>query len=338
MEDIWSNISRQITGEASEKDREKVSAWLKENNKNKRVYEQLTKLWNSESLALPGLPFLYWRVKKRILHADHRARIKYLSIQISKIAAVALMLVSLSFFAWHYFSDQRAAAELPVAYNTIVVPKGNRSQIVLPDSTKVWLNNDTKLIFPDKFQPGYREVDLSGEAYFEVKHDKNRPFFVKAGKSRVKVLGTTFAVSAYPDDPFIETALIEGKVIFETNYNSRDKASYKLKPGFSMNYDKSKNRLSTQQIESTFYDYWKNGTYSFKNESLESLARKIYRIYNTRIVFENDFLKHKTYTGTLSINDNIFTFIEAIKRTSMQPIEYRYDYNKNIIYLKTERL
>jgi ferric-dicitrate binding protein FerR (iron transport regulator) len=337
MEEIWTPVSKQITGEANEEDREKVSAWLKEENKNKLVYQQLEKIWNSESSDWPRLPFLYLRVKKRIMQADSKAHTKYLVALISKIAAVALMLMSLSFLAWHYFSDQRSAAEIPVAYNTIVVPKGNRSQIILPDSTKVWLNNASKLVFSGRFQPDSREVELSGEAYFEVKHDQNRPFFVKVGKSRIKVLGTTFAVSAYPDDPFIETALIKGKIIFETDYKLGGE-SYELTPGFSLNYDINKDQLSKQQIESTFYDYWKNGNYSFKNESLENLARKIYRIYNIRIVFENDFLKHKTYTGTLSINDNIFTFIEAIKRTSMQPIEYQYDYNKNIIYLKTERL
>ena len=328
MEDIWLNISRQITGEASEEDREKVAVW-KQEKKNRLVYQRLEEIWNSESLASVRLPFLYWRIKKRILHADHKARTKFLSIQISKIAAAVLVLLSLSFFAWHYFSDQKAVAEFPVAYNTIVVPKGNRSQIILPDSTKVWLNNATKLVFPERFESDLREVELSGEAYFEVKHDKNRPFLVKAGNSRIKVLGTTFAVSAYPDDPFIETALIEGKVIFET-----EKSSYELTPGYSINYNKLKNELSRQEIGSTFYDYWGKGVYSFKNESLESLARKIYRIYNVQIIFENDFLKHKTYTGTLSINDNIFTFIEAIKRTSVQPIDYWYDYNKSIIYLK----
>jgi ferric-dicitrate binding protein FerR (iron transport regulator) len=327
MEDIWSYISRQITGEANDDDREKVSEWLKEDHKNKLVYQRLGKIWNSGSLASVRLPFLYWRVKRRILQADQKARSRHLFFQISKIAAVVLLLLSLSFFAWHYFSDQRTK-ESPIAFNTVSVPKGNRSEIILPDSTKVWLNNGTKLVFPERFQSAKREVELTGEAYFEVMHDKSRPFFVKAGNSRIKVLGTTFAVSAYPDDPFIETSLIEGKVIFETG-----KSSYELTPGFSINYDKNRNRLSRQQIGSAFYDYWKKGVYSFKNESLESLAKKIYRIYNIRLVFENDFLQNKTYTGTLSINDNIFTFIEAIRRTSVQPIDYQYDYTKNIIYL-----
>lgn len=328
MEDIWLHISKKIAGEANKNDREKVSEWLEEDHKNQLVYQQLEKIWNSGSLDPVRLPFLYWRVKRRISRADQKTSNIHLVFQISKIAATVLLLLSLSFFAWHYFSNRPAAVEVPEAWNTIVVPKGNRSQIILPDSTKVWLSNDTKLIFPERFQTDSREVELSGEAYFEVTHDKSRPFFVKAGNSRIKVLGTTFAVSAYPDDPFIETSLIEGKIVFEAG-----KSSYELEPGFKINYDKNRNEVSRQQIGLALYDYWKKGVYSFRNESLESLAKKIYRIYNIQIVFGNDFLKRKTYTGILSINDNIFTFIEAIRRTSVQPIEYQYDYTRNVIYL-----
>ncbi|MDD4190083.1 MAG: FecR domain-containing protein [Mangrovibacterium sp.] len=332
MEDIWTSISRQIAGEANESDREKVSDWLKEDHKNQLIYKRLERIWGSGPVVPDSLPFLYWRVKRRIQQADRKARSRRLFFQISRIAAVILLLLSLSFFAWHYFTD-RNMEELPVAYHTIVVPKGNRSQVILPDSTKVWLNNDTKIVFPERFRSATREVELTGEAFFEVKHDQNRPFLVKAGESRIRVLGTTFAVTAYADDPFIETSLIEGKVIFEAG-----RSSYELTPGSRIRYDRNRNALSTQQIGSAFYDYWKNGVYSFKNESLESLAKKVYRIYNIRIVFKSDFLKSKTYTGTLSISDNIFTFMEAIKRTSVQPIDYQYDYTKNIIYLNQKSL
>ncbi len=336
MEDIWTNIARRIAGESGPSDQEKTEAWFNNNKKNKAVYDRLVRLWNVVPSASPGLPFLYRKVRTRILHADRAVYRKYLFLRISGIAAMFLLFIALSFFAWHYFTDSLPVSEYE-AFNTIIVPKGNRSQIVLPDSTKVWLNNDTRLEFPQKFRTASREVKLTGEAYFEVKHDSRRPFFVVVENSRIKVLGTRFSVSAYPDDPVIETSLIEGKVVFETNYKSDGDTSYELKPGFKLDYNKSKEQLSQGFVSPSFYDYWKNGVYSFKNEDLESLARKIYRIYNTRLVFENDYLKHKTYTGTLSINDNIFTFMETIKRITVEPIDYDYDYAKNTIYLKMKR-
>lgn len=336
MENIWLHISRKITGEASDDDDEIVEMWLNKEKKNKFIYSQLIEIWNYKATKETKLPYLYWKVKNRIQNFERGARIRNLYIQISKIAAVVVLFVSLFFFAYHYFTDRYSGNNRMISYNTIVVPKGNRSQIVLPDSTKVWLNNDTKLKFPDKFQDGSREVELVGEAYFEVKHDENRPFLVKVGNNSVKVLGTTFSISAYPDDPFIETSLITGRVIFQMNNISGENSTYELSPGFSLIYNKDKNLLSKRVIDESFYDYWKKGVYTFKNESLESLAIKIYRIYNIQILIDSEYLRHKTYTGTLSMDDNIFTFVEAIKRTTGEPIEYNFDKNK--IYLKMKRL
>jgi len=336
MEDIWLHISRKISGEATDEDQKKVDSWLNENSENKKVYKNLSKFWVSGSSSDKEYPFLYSRLKKRIRQIDHSTRIRHLYIQILKVAASVLVFSLLSFFGYHYFADNRLLTK-KIAWNTVSVPCGSRSQILLPDSTKVWINNDSKLTFPEKFAPGKREVELNGEAYFEVKHDENRPFFIKIGDNRIKVLGTTFSVSAYNVDSVIKTSLIRGKVIFESDYSSSRKRSFKLSPGFSLNYNKKTKNVITENIDNTsFYDYWENGLYSFQNEKLETLAKKIYRIYNIQIVFKDNSLKDKTYTGMLSINENIFAFMEAIKLTSVDPIEYQY--TNNIIYLNKKGL
>ena len=335
MEDIWEQISRKIAGEGNSADEKKVAEWLDESPGNKLIWEQLKNFWDSEHRGMHEMPKLYQRLRRKI-DTTKKSHPKYLFLQVSKIAAAVLIFVSLAFFAYHYFSGPKLAAEEAVAFNSIVVPKGNRTQLVLPDGTKVWLTNDTRFVFPEKFTGGSREVELIGEAYFEVAHDEKLPFLVKVGENRIKVLGTTFAVTAYPDDTFVETSLVEGKVVFETNLASSNQVSHELAPGFSLNYGLHDNQIIRKKIEASFFDYWKKGIYTFKDESLENLAHKIYRIYNIRMVFEDDFLKRKTYTGTLSVNDNVFTFMEAIKRTSVEPIEYHYDRNK--IYLKIKRL
>jgi hypothetical protein len=97
-------------------------------------------------------------------------------------------------------------------------------------------------------------------------------------------------------------------------------------------YNKRSNTFNLEKIQSAYYAYWENGMYSFKDESFESLSYKIKRIFNIEIVFEDQKLKTKTFTGTIGINDNIFVFMEAIRRTAVEPIEYKF--NKNIIYVK----
>jgi ferric-dicitrate binding protein FerR (iron transport regulator) len=208
-------------------------------------------------------------------------------------------------------------------------------KLVLPDSTSIWLNNETRFKYASNYGSGNRQVELSGEAYFDVRHDKKHPFVVRVGNQHIRVLGTKFSVNAYPDNRIIETSLISGSVIFGSNNKIDGKLDHLLEPGYSLYYDKVNNSISKSKIQSSFYSYWENGVYSFKDESLESLSVKIKRIFNVEVVFGDEFLKQKTYTGTISINDNIFNFMEAIRRTSVEPIEYKF--NKNIIYVKLKK-
>jgi len=146
------------------------------------------------------------------------------------------------------------------------------------------------------------------------------------------VYGTRFSVNAYPEDQYIETSLISGSVVFENDTEINGKTEFKIEPGNSLYYNKQSKTVENKKIQSSFYEYWEKGMYSFKDERFETLAIKLKRIFNVEVVFEDEFLKNKTYTGTININDNIFIFMEAIRRTSVQPIEYRF--NNNMIYVK----
>lgn len=163
---------------------------------------------------------------------------------------------------------------------------------------------------------------------------KRKPFIVNIGKNRIKVLGTHFSVTAYPDDNKVRADLVEGKIQFDIANGKGGFHSYMVKPSHSLVLDKTSGKLSESKIPDGFYDYWHKGIYKFRNETLEDLALKIDRIYNTQLVFEDEALKCKRFSGTISIDDNIFTFIEAVKRTSIEPIEYSYEKNKIYVKLK----
>jgi transmembrane sensor len=332
MDGIWLHISRLLANEAGTEDQRKVTEWLNTDSKHGKVFKNLNVIWNSGPQSFPQLPQLYQKVIGRIPYVDPGFRKKRLRIKYLSIAAGILLLLFLNLGTWFYFLGPEKEAEKGLTFHSVMVPKGSRTEIILPDSTKVWLSNDSKLVFPGKFPEHSREVELTGNAYFEVRHNRNKPFWVKTREGRIKVLGTSFAVSAYPGDRFIETSLIEGKVIFEAGNLSEE-----LAPGVSLIYDKKQNHVNRKEIDPSFFEYWKNGSYHFRNETLQSLSDKIYRIYNIRIVFENESLKQRTFTGTVSVHDNIFTFMETIKRISIQPVDYFFDYKKNTIYLKYVR-
>jgi ferric-dicitrate binding protein FerR (iron transport regulator) len=326
---IWSNVARNIAGESSEEDIRLVNKWLSENENNKKIYNTLLEMWNTEKLTTESKQSLFDSVKRKITVYENRPKKRFYATNLFRIAAVGFLLVAMN-LSFYLFREKPAPE--PVAWQEIVVPRGNRMKITLPDSTSIWLNNETKFRYASNFSSTNRQVELSGEAYFDVHHDSAHPFTVKIGNKKIKVYGTRFSVNAYPEDKFIETSLISGSVVFENDSEINGKSEFKIEPGNSLFYDKTSNTVANLKIQSSFYEYWEKGMYSFKDEKFEALAVKLKRIFNVEVVFEDEFLKSKTYTGTININDNIFIFMEAIRRTSVQPIEYRF--NNNMIYVK----
>ncbi|MCD6355377.1 MAG: FecR family protein [Prolixibacteraceae bacterium] len=222
-----------------------------------------------------------------------------------------------------------------IAMNEISVPRGNRTLITLPDGSKVWLTNGSKLIYPDNFKGKTRDVQLLGEAFFTVAHNAKKPFIVKLGEHRVKVLGTEFSVVAYPQDNTIQVDLVSGKVQLDVSDGKGNK-NYKpavLQPSHSLVLDKTSGKLSRSKIPDSFFKYWQEGMYQFKNESFGSLAKKIDRIFGVELIFENEKIKNRTFTGTFSIDDNIYTMMEVFRHASGEPFNFHVERNK--IYIKS---
>jgi len=328
---IWSQITRKISGEDTIEDRKQVDEWLSRKAVNKQIYQRLSDLWNSTGSTDKNYYSLLESIKRRITVYESRPKRLFYNSPLFRAAAILLLILATNFMVYLY--SKNSNPEL-VSQQEITVPRGNRMKLTLPDGTSIWLNNESQLKYASNFSSN-REVELSGEAYFDVHHDASHPFVVKVGKQKIKVLGTRFSVNAYPEDKLIETSLVEGSVAFQSEREINGSSEFRLDPGYSLIYNKEDNSISTQKIQSSYFQYWENGVYAFKDESFESLSLKIKRIFNIEVVFENDFLKKKTYTGTISINDNIFTFMEAIRRTSVQPIEYKF--NKNILYVKLKK-
>ncbi|HET6557746.1 MAG TPA: FecR family protein [Prolixibacteraceae bacterium] len=330
QEKIWSHISRRISQEGTEEDVQEVEKWLGEKPVNRKIYVRLQHLWNCIPDVQDSHSSLFESIKRRIAVYESKPKSVVRKLDpFLKVAAVLAVVLLSNFFVYQYFSKSEPQ---PVTWHEIVVPRGNRMKIILPDKSSVWLNNETRLKYATDFSVGNRVVELSGEAYFDIHHDVDHPFIVKIGDQRIKVLGTKFSVNAYPEDHLVETSLISGSVEFDSHREVNGQSKFMLEPGYSLFYDKKSNKLTREKIQSSYYQYWENGVYAFKEESFESLAIKIKRIFNVEIIFKDEMLKNKKYTGTIGINDNIYLFMEAIRRTSVEPIEYQY--NKNIINVK----
>ncbi|QKJ29011.1 DUF4974 domain-containing protein [Mucilaginibacter mali] len=185
--------------------------------------------------------------------------------------------------------------EAPITYNTIETPIGGQYQVKLADGSMVWLNAATKLRFPTRFVGTERRVELSGEGYFEVAHNKDMPFKVQSSRQEVTVLGTHFDISTYDDEPEVRTVLLQGSV--RVSLLNKDTKPALLKPGQQAML--AANGINVSTADTTVAVAWKNGNFRFDDEKLESVMRKVARWYNVTVVFDNEKLKTETFNGVI---------------------------------------
>ncbi|RYE27330.1 MAG: FecR family protein, partial [Sphingobacteriaceae bacterium] len=164
-----------------------------------------------------------------------------------------------------------------VYVNSVATPKGGQYRLKLPDGTIVYLNAASSITYPTQFMGDQRIVELSGEAYFEVAKNPAQPFIVKTSKVNVKVLGTHFNVSAYPDESTIKTTLLEGAVT--VNYGNQAISIY---PG-QQTFISAENELKVKSVSTDDVVAWKNGYFSFEMDGISSAMKKIARWYNVDV-------------------------------------------------------
>ena len=194
--------------------------------------------------------------------------------------------------------------------NELIIPKGGEYQVVLADGTKVWLNSASRLIYPQSFMGKERWVVLSGEAFFDVAHDAERPFIVETSRMNVKVLGTRFNVNDYEYNEEVSTTLVNGSVeIF-----SGGQQAFRLVPG-EQAYGKE-NELEKREVNVRLYTSWIDGKFLFNNTELEEIAKQISRWYDVEIFFSSENVKKVRFTGAIVKFKPLDDLVRMIESTS----------------------
>ncbi|GAA3555181.1 FecR family protein [Snuella lapsa] len=203
-----------------------------------------------------------------------------------------------------------------LVYNTLTVPYGKRFKITLSDGTRVNLNAGTSLKYPVKFIKGEnRRVFLEGEAYFDVAKDAEHPFVVNANAIDVRVLGTQFNVSSYPEDETINTVLVEGSVSIykaESTYSS-ETATF-LEPGFKAAYDKNYGNITIDKADIEMHTAWIKGKIVLKHIPFDDIVKKLERHYNVVIQNNNKVLGKDFITATFDIEtiEEVLKYIDEL--------------------------
>jgi transmembrane sensor len=197
----------------------------------------------------------------------------------------------------------------PKAVNIITTPRGGQYLVVLADGTKVWLNSVSSLRYPVAFNGNTRSVELTGEGYFEVAKNKQKPFIVKANGNNIEVLGTHFDISAYSDDKAVTTTLLEGSVRL-----SKGKVTTMLSPGQQGVSVNGRADINVQDADTEQAIAWKNGLFLFKNTDIRTIMKQASRWYDVDVDFL-DNLKDKEFGGKISKFKDISELMHNLELT-----------------------
>lgn len=229
------------------------------------------------------------------------------------------------------YSGNGTASKL--VYNTLTIPNGKRFNITLSDGTLVHLNAGSSITFPVEFLKNrIRKVFLSGEAFFEVAHDKKNAFIVNANKLDVQVYGTKFNVSNYQEDHTTNVVLVEGSVgLSEVGQSAKNKNEVFLTPGYKGTFNKEDNKILNEKVNTSLYTSWMNGNLVFRQETFENIIQKLERHYNVIIINNNEKLAKETFNATIETDyesiDQVFSYFKKVYQ-----IDYSIIQNKIIIH------
>lgn len=208
-------------------------------------------------------------------------------------------------------TSSNSTASTQLAYNTIETPKGGQYQVDLPDGSKVWLNAGSLLRYPINFNGNVRKVELTGEAYFEVAKNANKPFRVVSNKQVVEVLGTHFNISSYIDEASVKTTLLEGSVKVLSIGSNQSKL---LKPGEQSNINYLNNTFSVQAVNTEEAVAWKNGYFLFVDEDMKSIMSKFARWYNVDVEYLGN-VDNLRFGGMVSRSKDLAQALKIIEQT-----------------------
>lgn len=291
--------------------------WLEANIENKKCYYELKHLWVAGDIVASTAPAnideLYNSFRKQV-KANRPRRVVILR-NLQRIAAI-LILPLLGLWLWQSLrpvEPQQLKAEVCYSYYT---PLGVKGVIMLPDSSRVWLNSGSNISFPPQFEEGVRTVNLSGEAFFEVKKDNQHPFIVMLPHdAQVRVYGTSFNVSCYPDDSDVQTTLVEGSLGVQSAMDAKE---LRLKPSENLSFDRQ-GKYIKKKVDVELYTSWKDGKLIFRNTPATEVLKKLERWFNIEFMLEDKDIEQFRFTATFD-RENVAQVMALLKLSS--PIDY----------------
>jgi transmembrane sensor len=325
-------VTRSLSGEITPDEKAEFDEILAGSSHYREKYKLLKGFWNQEVFynhsadTNEALEKVLGAINSRSEEQEEKTVFVYDNWKRIAAAAVLLIAIGLGFFAYQFNKKETEKITWIEKFNQ----KGTRSMITLSDGTRIWLNSDSKITYPEEFKEGERNVVLSGEAFFNVAPNPEKPFFIHLNKAQIRVVGTSFNVKAYQNEEHIQTSVVTGKVAFITPSNPKMKGdTVFLTKNKKVTYFSNSGEIMTEITNTNDDKEWINGKMIFKAETMESISRQLERNFGKKIVFENDKIKQYKFTGTFdesSLNEILY-YLSLSK-----PFKYKTNDSTLIIY------
>lgn len=302
-------IGKYLTGKESEKEAAQLREWLKKSDENKKLFDSLKNkknMANSLDEYDSSQTTAAWeRYLSRI------AELKFRKLLVRwKVAAVFFFVVGCAGILTMLISDNNLLPGSKDIYTTVSTQNGQNSKIVLPDSSVVWINSGTTLSYNSNFAISKRDIRLSGQAYFEVSRNENMPLTVSCEELKIRVLGTSFDVSAYSDEDQINVILESGKV--ELLRENEKSFGYTMKPGEKVEFNTERKEMLVSTIDLAKFTSWRNGVLIFRNDPMDMVFKKLERWYNIQIEVKDPKVNQLVFNATI-VNESIDEIFELIR-------------------------
>ena len=270
--------------------RKEISIWLEKN-------------WQQSQTESVTLRFE--QIQEKIRISSSKVWMNRLFIVLSKAAAV--LFIPLLAAVLYFYANQNISAE----FLTLSTQKGEQTSVILPDGSKVWLNVDTKLSYQVDYGVNSRNLELEGEAYFEVEKNKELPFEVTSGVITTKALGTRFVISAYPESAEIKSSLINGSV--EVKYG---KVQEILKPGQQLVFNKIEPGIVIKSFDENYELAWKNNQLVFRLMPFDNVIEELEKWYDINIEYNPALFKSETLTVRFEKYETLEQVLKVISKAN----------------------
>ena len=332
-----------------------LTLWIEESPGHKRYFNEIRNTWilsgkHHHSINENNLLELVDKVSR----SNRKLQRNFWTWQ--KIAASwVILFIGSGMLGWFMHEEQAPVTKSAELSSTTVQAKmGSQNTVELPDGTQVWLNGGSRITYSNEYGEQNRELQLTGEGYFEVVTNPEKPFVVKTGGLSIKAYGTTFNVKAYPEDGTITTTLVKGKVTIEGKGDNDKMFSLEMKPNENVTYkidhnikkefpiktgdvSPSDNQIPDpvmieNNIKPELYTSWKEDLWVIEKQKLGNLSKDFERRYNVRFVFSSNNVKDYHFSGTIQ-RETIEQVMKILRRT----IPLKYSFDKNLITIDEDQ-